>query len=241
MTTFPFPFPLPETEIQRRRASILISLCSIDDGFSAIPVRGIQIETLERMLALYDELFFCGMLKRALGKIEVSLSPRLTSAAGKFICVCDKGNRIQHAEIRMSSDFLLRLNAGPFHLNGLDVSTPQEAFLVVFEHELCHALETVLYGRASHSKRFLRLANGLFGHTDIHHSLPTRSKDAAQMGFSVGAHVHFSHAGKALKGVISYIGKEATVMVPNEEGDYMDECGRRFTKYRLPVSKLSKD
>ena len=129
-------------------------------------------------------LFFSGFLGRAYGKIDVTLSQRLTSSAGKFMYVRGGASRLSQAEIRMSGDFLFRLNEGPFLLNGLSVATPQEAFLVVFEHELCHAAENALFGSTGHSSRFLSLAHGLFGHNDTRHSLPTRMQEAASEGLS---------------------------------------------------------
>ncbi len=190
------------------------------------------------MLFLYDELFLAGLLRKKLPMLCVSLSSRLTSSAGKFICVRGPFGRIKEAEIRMSSDFLLRLNEGPFDLNGLSVSTPQEAFLVVFEHELCHALETVLFKQTGHSQRFISLAHGLFGHTATRHKLPTRRQDAAQDGLILGKTVSFSCQGKRLTGFITYIGKTVTVMVPSSFGEYRDQAGRRYAKYRVPLSKL---
>lgn len=238
MSTLPFPFPVGSTDILSRRAEILTALCASDGGFCRTPVASVRQETLTRMLRLYDELFLAGLLGRKLPVLCVTLSSRLTSSAGKFICVRGPFGRIKEAEIRMSSDFLLRLNDGPFDLNGLSVSTPQEAFLVVFEHELCHALETVLFGQTGHSQRFLSLAHGLFGHTATRHKLPTRRQAAAQDGLIVGKTVSFSYQGKRLTGFITYIGKTATVMVPSPVGEYRDTAGRRYVKYRVPLSKL---
>ena len=140
----------------------------------------------------------------------------------------------------MSGDFLTRLDEGPFQLNGLSVATPQEAFLVVFEHELCHALETALYGQTGHSARFLGLAKGLFGHTATRHSLPTRRQEAARDGMIVGGRVCFPFKGQTLNGVVTYIGKQATVMVPDARGEYRDRRGRRYTKYRVPIDHLER-
>lgn len=237
---FPFPFPLDVAEIQRRRALILAKLLSGDESFSAIPVKGVQNKTIALMLSLYDELFLSGCLKRMMGEICVTLSSRLTSSAGKFICTRGIMKQIKSAEIRMSSDFLTRLDQGPFSLNGLCVATAQEAFLVVFEHELCHALETALYGQTGHSARFLSLANGLFGHTATRHSLPTRRQEAAQSGLLVGSRVCFSHKEETLSGVVTYIGKQVTVMVPSRKGEYRDRYGRRYAKCRVPLEKLNK-
>ena len=138
----------------------------------------------------------------------------------------------------MSSDFLLRLDAGPFQLNGLSAATPQEAFLIVFEHELCHALETALYGQTGHSQRFLALAHGLFGHTQTRHSLPTRRQEAAKDGLLIGCRVSFPWQGAMLTGVVTYIGKTVTVMVPAPRGEYRDARGRRYCKYHVPPEHL---
>lgn len=240
MNSYPFPFPIERAEIRRRRAAILAALLADDPGFCEIPVRRMRTATLSRMLRLYDTQFLNGYLARAYGQIDVTLSSRLISSAGKFIYSRDASRRMTRAEIRMSSDFLSRLDKGPFDLNGLSVATAQEAFLVVFEHELCHALENALYGSTGHSERFLSLANGLFGHTATRHSLPTRRAEAAKEGLFPGARVSFQFEGKTLSGVVTYVGKTATVMVPSALGAYRDPSGRRYAKYRVPLPLLSK-
>lgn len=233
----PFPLPAPD-EILRRRAQILGALLAADEGLCAVPVRSIRHATLQTMLSLYDSLFLGGFLARSYGQLPVTLSTRLTSAAGKFIYT--RGSTPVRAEIRMSGDFLFRLTDGPFLLNGLNAATAQEAFLVVFEHELCHAVEFALYGATGHSQRFLALANGLFGHTDTRHSLPTRRSEAAQNGLTVGSRVSFPFENRTLTGIVSYIGKTVTVMVPDAHGGYRDARGKRFAKYRVPVALVNK-
>ncbi len=210
----------------------------MDEGFATIPVRSIRQDTLTAMLRLYDELFLDGTLLRAFSVLRVTLSSRLISAAGKFVYARNKDKRFAKAEIRMSGDFLMRLKYGPFTLNGLTVSTPQEAFLLVFEHELCHALETALYGETGHSARFLTLAGRLFGHNATTHQLPTRKLEAAQSGIRVGGWCSFPYQDRILKGQITYVGKTATVMVQSATGAYRDAAGRRYTKYRVPLSLL---
>lgn len=236
--SFPFSFPPSIEEIRRRRAIILSELFAIDEGFCSMPVSALHPHTLRTALERYDHLFFSGYLALAYGQIDVTLSSRLTSSAGKFIYMRNPSMRFERVEIRMSSYFLFRLSEGPFNLNGLTVSTPQEAFLIVFEHELCHALEAALYGKTGHSKRFLSLANGLFSHTTTTHNLPTRKQAAARNGLSVGMQASFPYDGKQLRGLITYIGKTATVMVPSPHGAYRDKTGRRYTKYRVPQEQL---
>ena len=236
----PFAFPLSPEEIRSRRAAILAQLLAMDEGFCGIPVTSLHADTLRRMLLLYDCEFLSGWLSVIYKHIDITLSSRLTSSAGKFIYAKNPAIRMSSAEIRMSSDFLFRLVNGPFTLNGLSVSTPQEAFLIVLEHEICHAIETALFGSTGHTKRFLSLANGLFGHTDTHHSLPTRKQEAANNGLSVGSRVAFAYNRKQITGLISYIGKTATVMVPSLFGSYRDQRGKRYRKYRVPLDLLKK-
>ena len=216
---------------------ILEKLLTIDDGFRSIPVKSIKDSTLCCMLELYNNLFLNNCLDRM--TIAVTLSSRLTSSAGKFLYVKDPFGHIKLSEIRMSSDYLLRLRHGPFELNGLTVSTPQEAFLIVFEHELCHALETLLYKNTGHSSRFMALANGIFGHTETRHKLPSRRQEAEKLGLRIGASVSFSYDGHILAGIVTYIGKTATVMVPAPCGTYRDKHGKRYEKYRVPLKNLS--
>lgn len=237
--SLPFFCPLDDSRILILRRQILRDVCSSDAGFSTRPVSSIKHETLERILTLYDELFFSGFLVNKLPGIKVSLSSRMTSSAGKFICLRGPFRKIRQAEIRMSSDFIFRLKDGPFELNGLSADSPQEAFLIVFEHELCHAIETVLFGATGHSSRFMALANGLFGHTATRHRLPTRRQEAFDSGLKIGCCVSFSDHGQIKSGVITYVGKMATVMVPSVQGEYRDRNGRRYVKYRIPLSKLT--
>lgn len=239
MEHLPFSFPATEPEIARRRLLILSTLCASDNGFCTIPVSSVRKQTLDQMLRLYDELFLAGFLEKFYGSIDVTLSNRLTSSAGKFIYTRNSTEQMSRVEIRMSGDFLFRLKQGPFVLNGLSVSTAQEAFLVVFEHELCHAIENALYGSTGHSSRFLSLAHGLFGHKETKHNLPTRQQEAAADGLQVGRKVCFHYQGGVLTGMISHIEKNATVMVKDPRGLYQDRTGQRYTKYRVPLEQLS--
>ncbi|MBP3656940.1 MAG: hypothetical protein J6K32_09625 [Clostridia bacterium] len=235
----PFAFPASSQEIQSRRISILVRLLVIDQGFKQSPVASIGVGTLQELLRLYDETFLDGFLRRAYGSLTVTLSTRMTSTAGKFIYSRTRGRQLERAEIRMSGDFLFRLKDGPFSLNGLSASTAQEAFLIVFEHELCHALELALFGETGHSKRFLALASRLFGHTDIRHSLPTAMSEARSTGVRPGAKVAFIYSREQLMGVVSSLGKRAAVMVPDRNGEYRDRLGRRYMKYYVPYDRLT--
>lgn len=237
--TLPFLLPPSPDIIRQRRAAILATLCQMDEGFACVPVKEVQMQTLRMLLHLYDSLFLDRFLQNRYAEISVTLSSRLISAAGKLIYARAPQKRLQKIEIRMSSDFLFRLRNGPFQLNGLTVATAQEAFLLVFEHELCHAVELALFGSTGHSRRFLMLANGLFGHTSVFHAMPTRQQEAAQDGIIVGRTARFSFQGRILTGRITYVGKSVTVMVPDTHGVYRGANGRRYTKYRVSLDQLS--
>ena len=118
MNKLPFAFPLADDDILRRRATILTALCAADNGFCAVPVQSIRRQTLSQMLNLYDKLFFGGFLSHSYGQIDVTLSQRLISSAGKFIYTRGGVSRMCRAEIRMSGDFLFRLNKGRFLRHG---------------------------------------------------------------------------------------------------------------------------
>ena len=231
---YPFPFPLFPFEIAEKRKRILEELLEADAGFASAPVRSIRKGTLDLLRSRVDRLFLNGFLGSRYPAMRVTVSNRMTSAAGKFIHSKrpPKGPDPM-AEIRMSGDFLFRLPPGTYRLNGLSVSSPQEAFLVVFEHEAVHAVENALYGSTGHSKRFLQLAGGLFGHTSVHHELPTRALESAASGIRPGAAVSFVFQEKTLTGMVQRVGKTATVMVPDPRGPYVDARGRRFAKYRV--------
>ncbi len=236
---YPFPFPLLPQEIAEKRKRILGELLAADPGFAETPVRSVQGKTLSALLSLTDRLYLDGFLLRRYPRLQVKVSNRMTSAAGKFIhSRTPAAGTDPIAEIRMSGDFLFRLSAGSYRLNGLTVSSPQEAFLVVFEHETVHAVEYAFFGSTGHSKRFMHLAGGLFGHTGIHHELPTRAQESAAQGLRPGAAVSFFYQGKTFTGLVQRVGKTATVMVPDLRGAYRDTRGRRYAKFRVPPAYL---
>lgn len=239
MPEMPFPFPLSLQDIAARRAKLLRGFAAAYPELSACPVKTIPAEFWSALSRAYDHLFLQNTLTTLLPDLIVVPAPRMTSCGGKF-CAEMRGKTRTRCEIRMATDFLFRLTAGPFSLNGLTAQSPLEAFLIVFEHELCHALDLALNGTLSaHGAAFRTLARGLFGHTACRHSLPTRAAEAAQSGVLRGGRVSFSHQGRTLTGIVTRVGKSATVMVPSLTGDYRDARGKRYVKYLVPPDKLS--
>ena len=236
---FPFPCPLPADDALARRAAGKSAVLDAFPQLGHIPVSKLPADALPRLLYLYDQAFFQGLFADRLPGLHLAATSRMTRCAGKF-CVTQERGHDPVTEIRMSSDFLFRLREGPFTVNGLSAADPLEAFMLVFEHELCHAAEWALTGSCdAHQAVFRALSRGLFHHRTCTHSLPTRAQEAAVQGVGVGAHVCFPYCEKNLTGIVSRVGKTASVMVPARGGVWHDKRGRQYDKYTVPLSLLT--
>lgn len=146
-------------------------------------------------------------------------------------------------EIRIGVDFFLQYNRipGSKPVSGYETTSPIEALLLVFEHELCHAVEFVLWHKSScKGQRFKQLSAQLFGHTTSYHELPTNRKIALHsMDLKLGDTVSFDYGGEQLKGLLYRINKRAVVMVRDQNGTLADKHGNRYTRYYVPLSRLT--
>ena len=236
---FPFPCPLSADDTAARRAEVRSAVLGAFPQLGGVPVTALPAGALPMLLRLYDQAFFGGLFAERLPGLRLIATSRMTRCAGKF-CVTQERGHEPVTEIRMSSDFLLRLREGPFAVNGLSAQDPLEAFMLVFEHELCHAAEWALTGSCdAHQAAFRALSRGLFQHRTCTHALPTRAQEAARQGIGVGAHVRFPYGEGTLTGIVSRVGKTASVMVPARGGVWHDKWGRRYDKYTVPLSLLT--
>lgn len=236
---FPFPCPLEPLETARLRAEVRRRLLCAWPALAHSPICRLDPAALDAMLRHYDALFFDGLFARRLPQLCVVGTARMTRCAGKF-CARIAADGATDVQIRMSTDFLFRLRKGPFFVNGVEALDALEAFQLVFEHELCHAAEWALYGTCSaHQSTFRALSHGLFQHRTCTHALPTRAQEAAAQGVGVGARVSFPFEARTLCGVVSRVGKTASVMVPSAAGAWHDKRGRRYDKYTVPLSLLT--
>ena len=202
----------------------------------------------------YDQLFFDELLKRVLNRnghdqLTFRVSPRLTSAGGK---TTQWSKHRAHAnapaepryEIAISSTLLFQSFDDvdrAIAVNGILCHDRLQALQRIFEHELVHVLEMILWGESSCSApRFRSLAHHLFAHTDVTHRLVTQRERAhVKFGIRVGDAVTFEFEGKRYQGVVNRITKRATVLVESERGQpYTD--GKSYEKYYVPLSELSK-
>ena len=141
-------------------------------------------------------------------------------------------------------DFFFKFNhlKGSKSVCGIKTHDGLEALQVVFEHELIHVLEFLIFhGSSCKKQRFMQAAKYLFGHTQSHHHLPTNKRIASEKyGINIGDKVQFMFEDKRLNGLVANISKRATVMVINKDGSYADKNGNRYMKYYVPLGRLTR-
>ncbi len=237
MRTFVIPEfteEIVKVKIEIIRQELLEKAAELDrENFTRISVGDLVL-----LFDLYNREFFLGEFPSS-WKIDYSFSNRMTRTAGKVIY-----HRIKKTcEIVIATRLLLRLDfgdAGRFYVvNGVRCHTRLECLMRVFEHELIHVLEFVLFGFSSCSKpRFRMMAYGLFGHTKTKHELFGKPQEPVIKDvFRAGDRVYFKYDGETIEGVIKGIRKRATVIC--EEGK-SSKRGRVVRKFYVPLSRLEK-
>lgn len=203
---------------------------------------------LEIMFRYYDQIFFDGWFRDNFkGKFRFALSRRMTRSAGITECPKNIGTvkgELITIQIRLGVNLFFQYDSleGSKSVCGIDTCNSLEALQIVFEHEMCHALEFIIYNSSNcRARRFQEIANNLFGHTKSHHKLPTNRQIASQkLGINIGDKVNFIHDGKRVGGVVSGINRRATVMVRNIGGHFVDRVGNRYIKYYVPIDCVEK-
>lgn len=196
----------------------------------------------------YDRRSFDGLLAAALGpalreRLRLRLSSRMTSAGGKVLHY--RGSSPARFEIAVSRHLLFTNfapGAATVQINGLWCRTRLDALQRIFEHELVHLAELLLWGRSSCRRPCFRaLARALFGHSDVTHRLTTSRQRAWQEHrLEPGDRVWFQHEGRRLEGFVNRITKRATVLVPDPAGQsYTD--GGHYAKFYMPVAALRRN
>ena len=235
-----------QQEIYIKREEIARRLQQSSQNIKESKINKISSKDLQILFELYDQLFLCNWFKEHYkGKMKFSLSKRMTKSAGLTLCPKNIG-RIQEEdlviEIRMGVDLFFKYDTieGLKEACGVKTDSSLTALQVVFEHELCHAIEFICFHRSScKGKPFKALASSIFGHSQSYHCLPTQRQIAKEMlGISIGDTVSFEIEGKTLIGIINNINKRATVMVKDNRGNYKDKKGNRYSKYYVPLSLL---
>ncbi len=235
-------------EIAARTRSIYEEALRHSNYLNAGNFKSIHPADLKRLFDLYDEQFFGGGCRLALGTAPLSfrLSKRMTQAAGK-------ATRMQHRdrltkvvsteyEIAVSTTLLFQTFHDldrPIVMSGIECHDRLEALQRILEHEMVHLAEFIIWQQSSCSAvRFQSVANRFFGHTEHTHQLITpRERAFAKFGVKAGSRVSFRVDGQHYVGVVNRITKRATVLVEDSCGiRYTD--GKRYAKFYVPVGQL---
>ncbi len=208
------------------------------DSFSA--------SDLEQMFDEYDERFFDGTCRVALGKrpLTFRISKRMTRVGGTTTHYrpTQRGHGKERFEIAVSAPLMFQAFHDvdrPITVTGLLCHNRLEALQRIMEHEMTHLIETLVWDYSSCSgERFQRIASKFFSHTEHTHDLITPGERAkVKFGIQPGSRVRFRFEGAHREGIVNRITKRATVLVPNERGELFSD-GLRYERYYVPVSHL---
>ncbi len=241
-----FSLKLSNKEIEDRRSKISAIFMRDSDNVKTEKIATLTADDLSLLFRLYEDIFLEHWFDQNYrGKIKFSVSRQLTRSAGLTRCpkkISSLRPEDVVIEIKIGIDFFLNFGMleGRNLVGGIEASSSLEALLLVLEHELCHVIEFVVFGRSScKGKRFKTIAANLFGHKDSFHKLPTHRQIALDaMGLRLGDSISFTYEGKRLTGVLYGIKKRATVMVRDNKGLLADSQGKRYTKYYVPLSLI---
>ena len=204
----------------------------------------IHTADLKLLFAEYDNEFFDGQIKEALGTVPLHfrLSKRMTSSGGKTACYADRSGKRWY-DISVSTTILFGCFTGEDHrsitASGITCRDRLDALQRIMEHELVHLIEMLLWGKSSCSQsRFHSITLRFFGHTENKHLLITpREKALAKFGIKPGMAVRFRFDGIEHTGIVNRISKRATVLVENREGQRYSD-GNHYMKFYVPVQLL---
>lgn len=209
----------------------------------------ISSNDLYLLFDIYDKVFLNNWFKENFkGKIIFKLSKQLSKAAGntrtkKNISLI-KDEDIEF-EIKISLNHLNNFDKVERNksVGGIQVNSKIDSVMLVFEHELCHVIEFLIYKKSSCKKKpFKELIYDVFGQTETTHNLiNAHEANINAHDFKIGDKVCFNYESKKLIGFVSRINKRATVMSPDKRGSYVDKMGNRYIKFYVPLNGLEKN
>lgn len=204
---------------------------------------------LRHLFGLYDAHLFAGGIAEALasprgGPLEFEISRRMTRSGGitRRRVTRIAGRTSQSFSIGISELLLRGTFAGEdrsITVCGVECSDRLAALMRIFEHELIHLCEFLVWGESHCSRaRFAGLVGGFFGHSEATHRLVTpREKAFVEHGVRVGARVRFDVGRREIEGIVSRITRRVTVLVEDPAGELYSD-GRRYAKYYVPLPSL---
>jgi hypothetical protein len=242
----------PPEQVAARARLIYEALLRPPSGLGSGNFVALATGDLALLFDLYDGHFFQGGVRRLLdatsAPLTFHLSRRLTRSAGTTKRLAPRGLPPgapgARYEIAISTALLgqtFRDVERSVAVNGLECRDRLEALQRVFEHELVHLVEMLVWGVSSCARdNFRALAGNWFAHTDTRHDLITqRERARVKFDLRVGDAVAFDFEGRPFAGVLNRITRRATVLVESADGEAYSD-GKRYRKYYVPLQMLRK-
>lgn len=242
-----FLAPAYDTDtVQARRAEVRHRLSERIPRYATGHFTTIAPADLEVLFDLYDTTFFQGGLRRIVGE---NVNFRLSRSHSRTHGRCEM--REIHGIVRCT----LVINAttlwNNFHegdrevvASGVLCRDRLDGLQVIFEHEITHLVEFLVFGKSNcRAPRFAKLVRDFFAQEAIDPRsdfIVPEERVYVDHGIKAGDKVHFVHEGREFRGIVQRVVRRATVMVESEDGRYVNSEGKRFTKWYIPPSELSK-
>jgi hypothetical protein len=211
----------------------------------------IHTQDLRSFFDHYDRSFFHGQCLKMVGeeRLFFRLSDRMTSAGGKTTRRVLRrpwgGSARPEYEIAVSTTLLFQAFGDvdrPISVAGIVCRDRLEALQRVFEHELVHLMEWLVWDRSSCTRaRFQNIAANFFAHHEHTHRLITpRERARTKYGIRAGDRVSFRFDGTHYTGIVNRITKRATVLVEDPQGERFSD-GKRYQRFYVPLPLLKKE
>ena len=183
-------------------------------------------------------------MQRAGTPISFRVSKRMTRVGGtttKYRMSRGSGPKSSY-EIAISSTLLFSTFYDverPIMVTGVECRDRVECLQRIFEHELIHLTEMLVWDDSSCSRqRFQSLAFQFFTHTEATHQLITPGERArAKFGIRTGDRVRFRIEQASYEGFVNRITKRATVLVEDDCSPLYSD-GKRYAKFYVPLGNL---
>lgn len=237
-----------EEAISRQTRQIYEAVLSTSPYLTTGNFKSFHPNDLELLFKEYDQRFLEGHCREQLGDhvLRFRISKRMTRAAGSATRYTPRrGPGRPYFEIAVSSTLLFQCfgddDHRPITVSGIACRDRLEALQRVFEHEVVHLVEMLLWDKSScKASRFQNIACGFFGHTEHTHELITPKERAfVKYRLHPGCRVRFRFEDAEHVGTLNRITKRATVLVEDPNGvRYSD--GKRYAKFYVPVGMLEK-
>lgn len=239
-------------DAEQRLAAISDSILNSSPYLDRPDFTAISDDDLALLFEQYDQRFFAGACRRTLqsmgSPLDFRVSPRMTRAGGKTTRLLPRVARglspVPRFEIAVSSTLLFQTFADidrPIKVTGLLCHNRLEALQRIFEHELMHLVEMLLWqASCCAAPRFKDMVSRFFGHTESNHQLITPDERAREkFGIRAGDRVQFTLDGLPYTGVVNRVTKRATILVEDPRGPRYSD-GKRYAKFYIPVGMLER-